>query len=512
MKIFSAKQLGEADKVTTEKENISSLDLMERAGTQIFNWLHQRMKGAQVPIHIFCGIGNNGGDGLVLGRMLIEHGYNVTIYIANFTDKRSKCFLINYDRIKEVSKKWPLLMTSEDDFPEIEPEDIVVDAIFGIGLNRAPEGWLKPLIQHINKNSAFTLSIDIPSGLYPNQPLDDADAVVRANHTLTFQAPKLAFLLPETGKFVPYFEVLDIGLDREFLAKTEPLAQLIAKGEARSFYRQREKYTYKNVYGHSVIVAGSYGKIGAAVLSGRSAFKTGAGLVTLFVPKCGYNIVQTSLPEAMVVTDASETKITHISLGFEPTAIGVGMGIGTEAETVSALKALFKNTKASLVIDADALNCIAENPDLLELLPKNSVLTPHPGELKRLIGEWQNDYEKLDKAKAYSKKHKVVLVIKGSNTVTVYEGKLYINTSGNPGMATAGSGDVLTGIITGLISQKYDPLLASVFGVYLHGSAGNLYAQEQGFEALMAGDITAKLGEAYLDLFRQEENETTQQN
>ena len=212
MKIFSAAQLHQADKVTTQKHGITALDLMERAGTQIFNWLHSRMQGAQVPVHIFSGIGNNGGDGLVVGRMLIEHGYNVHIYIANFTDKRSKCFLINYDRVKEVTKNWPKLMTSEGDFPTIQPEDIIIDALFGIGLNRPPEGWVKELIQYINKQTSFTLSIDIPSGMYANQALEDAEAVVKANHTLAFQAPKLSFFLPETGKFVPYFEVLEIGL------------------------------------------------------------------------------------------------------------------------------------------------------------------------------------------------------------------------------------------------------------------------------------------------------------
>lgn len=505
MKIFSAEQLAEADKVTTEKNDISSLDLMERAGTQIFNWLHQRMQGAQVPVHIFCGIGNNGGDGLVVGRKLKEQGYQVKMYVANFTDKRSKCFLINYDRYKEISKDWPVLMTSEEDFPAINPNDIVIDAIFGIGLNRAPEGWLKPLIQHINKTNAFTLAIDIPSGLYANQPLDDTEAVVHANHTLTFQAPKLSFFLPETGNFVRYFEVLDIGLDRQYLQETEPLAQLIGRNEAPQFYKQREKFSYKNSYGHSLIVAGSYGKIGAAILSAKAAFRIGAGLVSVYVPKCGYEIVQTALPEAMVETDSGDEYITNISTELEPTVIGVGMGMGTRDETISALQEFFNATKSPLVIDADALNCIAKSETLQKAIPPKSILTPHPGELKRLVGEWKDDYDKLEKAKAFSKKHDVVVLIKGSHTITVYGDKLYINTTGNPGMATAGSGDVLTGVITGMVSQGYDPLLAAVFGVYLHGSAGNIAAQENGFEALMAGDIVEKIGQAYLDLFSKDD-------
>ena len=504
MKIFSAAQLHQADKVTTQKHGITALDLMERAGTQIFNWLHSRMQGAQVPVHIFSGIGNNGGDGLVVGRMLIEHGYNVHIYIANFTDKRSKCFLINYDRVKEVTKNWPKLMTSEGDFPTIQPEDIIIDALFGIGLNRPPEGWVKELIQYINKQTSFTLSIDIPSGMYANQALEDAEAVVKANHTLAFQAPKLSFFLPETGKFVPYFEVLEIGLDPEFLQQSEALAQIIAKPEAQQFYKQREKYAHKGDYGHTLIIAGSYGKMGAAVLSAKAAYRTGAGLVSAFVPECGYDIMQTAVPEAMVITDKEDDIITHISFAFEPAAIAVGMGIGTKQDTVVALEKLFKDTTSPLVIDADALNCISENKHLLEVLPKLSVLTPHPGELKGLIGDWKDDYDKLEKTKAFAKKHHVIVVVKGANTTVVIEDRLYINTTGNPGMATGGSGDVLSGMIAGLLSQGYDPLIASVFGVYLHGSAGNLATQDMGFEALLAGDIVSSIGAAFLALFAPE--------
>ncbi len=512
MKIFSAKQLHEADKVTTEKHGITKLDLMERAGTQIFNWLHSRMQGVQVPVHIFCGIGNNGGDGLVLGRMLHEHGYNVQVYVANFTDKRSRCFLANYDRIKEVTKKWPILMTSEEDFPEINPEDIIIDAIFGIGLNRPPEGWVKKLIQYLNSKKSFKLSIDIPSGMYADQALGDAEAVIKASHTLTFQAPKLSFFLPQTGKFIPYFEVLEIGLDPEYLHNTKALAQIIAKPEAQQFYKQREKYAHKGDFGHTLIVAGSYGKIGAAVLATKAAYKTGSGLVTAFVPKCGYTILQSSVPEAMTVTDVEEDLITNIKVDFKPTSIAVGMGIGTNAETVLALDKFFSSTKSPLVLDADALNCISANESLLKKLPELSVLTPHPGELKKLVGSWKNDFEKLEKTKKFAKKHNVIIVLKGANTIVVVENRLYINTTGNPGMATGGSGDVLSGMIAGLLSQGYDPLIASVFGVYLHGSAGNLATQDIGFEALTASDLIENIGPAFLELFAPEPTEQEHKN
>ena len=198
MNIFSTEQLYQADAITIQKQELGPTDLMERAGTQVFNWLHSRMQGAQVPVRIFCGIGNNGGDGLVLARHLIQHGYNVHTYVVNCSDKRSKNFLINYDRVKQVTKKWPTLIRSEADFPEIHRDDVVVDAIFGIGLNRCMEGWVKAMVQHLNSAGAFILAIDMPSGLYPNAPIEDPDAVVKANHTLSFQTPKLSFFMPST--------------------------------------------------------------------------------------------------------------------------------------------------------------------------------------------------------------------------------------------------------------------------------------------------------------------------
>ncbi|GEQ86284.1 bifunctional NAD(P)H-hydrate repair enzyme [Patiriisocius marinistellae] len=505
MKIFSSKQLYEADEVTCNNQNITSVDLMERAGSYIFTWLHQRMQGAQVPVHIFCGIGNNGGDGLVLGRLLIESGYNVKCYIANFTDKRSPCFLTNYSRYKDVTKNWPILMKGAEDFPEIAPQDIIIDALFGIGLNRPPEGWVKDLILHINTQRAFKLSIDIPSGLSAEQAVEDFDAIVKSNHTLTFQAPKLSFFLPETGPYVTFYEAIDIGLDAAYLESQEPLAQLIAKPQAQRFYKQRNKYAHKGNFGHSLIVAGSYGMMGASVLATKATMRIGAGKVTAMVPRSGYSILQSTVPEAMVKTDENEDFITNINYDFEPDAIAVGMGIGNNDETATALKALLKKVLCPIVIDADALNCISKTKTLIKLLPENAILTPHPGELARLVGEWTDDYDKIKKCQEFSATYKVIIIIKGANTITVMGNELYINTTGNPGMATAGSGDVLSGCLSGLLAQGYDPLLASVFGVYLHGSAGNIASQTVGFEAMMASDIINSLGDAFLELFRQEE-------
>jgi len=505
MKIFSKEQIYEGDRITAAKQNITSTDLMERAGIQIFNWLHLRMQGAQVPIHIFCGIGNNGGDGLVIARHLISHGYNVITYVVNCSDKRSKDFLINYDRIKTVTKDWPILLSCNEDFPSINRDDIIVDAVFGIGLNRAADKWVKNLFMHFRKSEAYTLAVDMPSGLYADQVPEDEDGVVWANHTLSFAIPKLVFFLPDTAKYTQQWELIDIGFDQEYIYNTNTDAELIGKYEVLPMYKPREKFAHKGTFGHSLIIGGSYGKIGAVVLASKAALSIGAGLVTSYIPKCGYQVLQSSFPEAMVITDVDENNITKITYDISPTVIGIGVGIGTSKETKLAFEAFLKTNKIPLVVDADGLNILASKKSLLKLLPEYSVLTPHPKELERLIGKWSDDFDKLKKTKTFCKKYKVVVVIKGANTITVFQDKFYVNSTGNPGMATAGSGDVLTGIITGLLAQGYDPLTATLFGVYMHGRSADIALEDYGYQSLIASHIINYLGEAYLDLFKQPE-------
>ena len=507
MKLFSKEQIYEGDKITTERQKISSTELMERAGIQIFNWMHSRMQGAQVPIHVFCGIGNNGGDGLVLARHLITHGYNVITYIVNCSDKRTKDFLINYDRIKNVTKDWPKMLSCKNDFSEIviDEKDIIVDAIFGIGLNRPPNDWVIELFERFRASKAFTLSVDIPSGLYSDKAVENEKAVVNAGYTLSFLSPKLAFFLPETAKFTVQWEALDIGIDRDYLMQTETEVELISKYEVLPLYKPREKFSHKGDFGHVMILGGSYGKIGAVNLASRAALSAGAGLVTAYVPKCGYQSLQTAIPEVMVITDENETHVSNIKFDIEPTVIGVGVGLGTTTETAKAFEAFLKKNKTPLVIDADGLNLLSKKKTLLKLLPEQSILTPHPKELERLIGKWSNDFEKLKKVKAFSKKYNVIVLIKGANSITVYLDKLYINTTGNPGMATAGSGDVLTGIISGLVAQGYESLSATVFGVYLHGKSADIALEDYGYQSLIASHIIETVGDAYIDLFKQPE-------
>jgi len=508
MKILSAKQLYQAHDLTIKNQEISELNLLERAGGQVFNWMHMRMQGSQVKIHIFNGIGNNGGVGLVLARHLLEHGYNVANYVVNYSKKRTEGFLKNYDRVKTL-KQWPVLLTDAEEFPtDISPDDIIVDAIFGIGLNRDPGTLANQLFAHLNKSKAFKLAIDIPSGLYSNKAPDNIEHVLSVNYTLSFQSPKMAFFLPETAVFTEQWEVLDIGLDQEYIQTVEA-TQLISKNEVLPMYQMREKFANKFTYGHSLLVGGSYGKIGAVQLASKAALISGCGLVTAYVPECGYNVLQSSFPEAMVQTSNDVKQLSNISPEGHFTVVGIGMGIGTSIETVAALKSFLKVNKLPLIIDADALNIISDNKELLKILPELTILTPHKKELERLIGKWDNDFEMLKKVKTFSTENNCIIVVKDAITITIYKEEVFVNTSGNPALATAGTGDVLTGIITGLIAQGYEPLNAAKFGVYLHGRTADVAIEEKGYQSFIASDAIDNISKAYLDMFKQPEQSKT---
>ncbi|NQZ45043.1 MAG: NAD(P)H-hydrate dehydratase [Flavobacteriaceae bacterium] len=501
MKIFSANQIYEADKFTIAEQQISSDLLMERAAERIFDWIHRRMQGAQVKIHLFCGIGNNGGDGMALARMLFENGYNFDAYVVNYSDKRSPDFLTNLSRLKE-RKVWPNFLESAASLPEIGVDDIIVDAIFGIGLNRAPDPWVGELITHLNASRAFILSIDIPSGLFMDRVPEHPDRVINANYVLSFQAPKLPFFLPQTGVYLNQWEVLDIGLSPTYLGNTQTDFGLIGRHEVLPLYRPRYKFTHKGTYGHSLIIGGSYGKMGAVQLAANACLNVGSGLVTALVPECGCLPLQTALPEIMVQVDDGDDQLSEIDVDGDFKAVGIGIGMGTEATTLKAFKGFLKKVGAPLVIDADALNLLAQDKSLLEALPEHAILTPHPKEFERLVGAWKDDFEKVAKAAEFSKTHKVVLVLKGAHTLVFANGIGHINTSGNPGMATAGSGDVLTGMITGLLAQGYEALAAAVFGVFLHGLSGDIAATEHGYEALTATRMVDHIGKAYTALLK----------
>jgi hydroxyethylthiazole kinase-like uncharacterized protein yjeF len=499
MEILTAKQIYEVDRATIKNQEITSLDLMERAGTVCFNWIHSRLKGNPIKIHVFCGIGNNGGDGLVIARHLHQHGYNVNCYIVNFSKKRTEGFLKNFDRLKDAGV-WPTMINSENEFPEISPTDVVIDAILGMGITRKVTGFTVDLLKYINSVKAYTLSIDIPSGLFADKSFSKECTILEASHTLTFQRPKIAFLLPENEPYIYTWEAINVGFDENYIAEMEVNSFTIEKEGILPIYKPRTKYSHKGIYGHSLIIGGSYGKIGSVTLASKAALTSGSGLVTSYIPKCGYDIVQTAIPEVMVEVDA-EKELEFFNFKSSPTVIGVGVGIGTSEKTKKGFEKFLKSNKLPLVVDADAINIISENKDLLKLLPEDSVLTPHPLEFERLVGKWKNDHDKLKKLKAFTIENKVIVVLKGAHTVISQQGQLYFNTSGNPALATAGSGDVLTGIVTGLIAQSYLPMQASIMGVYLHGKTSNLAMKDMSVESFTASTIIEYLGKAFMSLF-----------
>lgn len=512
MKIYSRKQIYEAHKITQNKEGIPSMNLMERAGGYVYEWVHQRLQGGGVPIKVFCGIGRNGGEGMVLARYLTENNYNVTVYLVNYNDKRVPDFLEAYKRFKAATSNWPIVLTEESDAVELGPQDIIVDAIFGIGLNRAPQDWLKQLFTTINNSKAYILSVDIPSGMYMDQSPQEGDVIITPRFTLSFQSPKLPFFLSMTGAQAGMWDVLDIGLDPEFLAKETTDIELIGKQEIIQMYKPRGEYSHKGLFGHSLIIGGSYGKMGAVVLASKAAMRAGSGLVTAYVPQFGVPIMQTAVPEVMAETDNFNGKVfEEIDFQAKVNAIGIGPGMGTDAKTVAAFEKFLKAQKKPIVIDADAINILGAHPHLLANVPSLSILTPHLGELYGLIGEWKDDFDRLEKTAQFAKQHDIILVIKGANTITTYDMKLYINNSGNPGLATAGTGDVLTGVITGLLAQGYHPMEACLMGIYFHGTAADIAINQYGIESLIASDVVQFLGRAFMDLFAKPEQPKQEQ-
>ena len=499
MKVLSVEQIREADKYTIENEPIESIDLMERAARKAFEWLYRRTP-REKTIKIFCGMGNNGGDGLAVARMLNEQEMVPQVFMVRHSDRMSHDCEVNYYRLVNETKVPMFDILGEDDFPNVGPDDVVVDAIFGSGLNRPPQGMTADLIAYLNQSRAIRMAIDVPSGLFADQP-SALGFIFKADYTLSFQFPKLAFLFPENDPYVGRFEILDIGLHPRYVEEVETRNLLTVKAMVKPILHSRTKYSHKGTYGHALLIAGSEGKTGAALLGAKACLRTGVGLLSVHLPKMAQLPLQTAIPEAMVDGDESETCFTMFKDLDAYSAVGVGPGLGKADETQRALKRLIQEVQVPLVMDADALNILSENPTWLAFLPAKTILTPHPKEFERLVGKTTTSFERLERQRELSMKHNIIIVLKGAHTsITMPNGTCFFNTTGNPGMATAGSGDVLTGIILSLLAQRYSPEEAAVLGVYLHGLAGDLAAEEIGQEALIAGDIVEHLGKAFFSL------------
>jgi NAD(P)H-hydrate epimerase len=499
MKILDVNKIREADQYTIQNEPIASIDLMERAGKNCVKWIKKRLHDKQT-VYVFSGPGNNGGDGLVIARHLAEKSYDVRVILVLFTDKFSDDFQINLRRIEAMKKVPVIKLKDARDLPPIPGGSLIVDSIFGSGLNRPVSGLAADVIDYINKAAeSVVVSIDIPSGLFADTLSDPKKgAIVRADYTLSLQLPKYSYMFAEHELFVGELHIIPIGLHEEFLQNVTAKALLMDKYEVRPLLKKRYRFSHKGTYGHGLLIAGSYGKAGAAILAAQGALRSGIGLLTTHIPSKAVNPLQTAVPESMLSIDEHESCFANIPDLDRFNAIGVGPGLGMDKLSHTALKLLIQTANVPLVLDADALNILSENKTWLSFLPPGSILTPHPKEFERLAGKSSNSMERVSKQIEFAVKNQVFVVLKGAYTSIVSPtGKLFFNGSGNPGMATAGSGDVLTGIILGLLAQNYPPLEAALLGVFLHGYAGDLAAKKIGQEALVSGDIVRYLGKAY---------------
>lgn len=500
MKIFSAVQIRKWDAWTIENEPVTSIELMNRAARAFTDWFVNRYPDTTRPILVLAGTGNNGGDGLAIARMLDMAQYRAKVVVCDFGTRHSADFdaqwkmLSGFALEKHVCTSMAEFSQQADAFPG--DNAVLVDALFGSGLNRAPEGEWLALIRWINASGREVVSVDVPSGLFCDRH-SAPDSVVRASRVFSFEIPKRAFFFPENESFTGDWACDAIGLHPVYEQQEPTDFYYFTHREAGQIREKRTKFSHKGTYGHALMIAGSWGKMGAAVLAARACLRSGAGLLTVHAPRCGNTVLQSAAPEAMYSADLQARYWSSLPDLTPFSAIGVGPGIGKEPATARVLLQLLQAARMPVVLDADALNLISEHPVFLDFIPENSILTPHPKEFERLFGKSDNDFDRNDRQREMAVKYKVVIVLKGAHTATALpDGSCWFNSTGNPGMAKGGSGDVLTGLITGLLARGYTPGNAAVYGVFLHGLAGDRAAAHYGQEAMKAGDVVDCLGEA----------------
>ncbi len=494
MKVFSSDQIRTIDQYTIDNEPIASIDLMERAAVAFVHWFVSKFSTNRTVI-IFVGPGNNGGDGLAVGRLLYQLEYQVKIILSDEKKSRSKDCTINLALIKERTHIPILDWNQWKESVCLDEDHIIIDALFGTGLNRPIEGLYGEVIQYVNQQPCTKVAIDIPSGLMAENM--NVGAKVAANYTFSFEFPKLAFFLPQNNLYIGAWDFLSIDLDEKIIQALPSNNHYISSSFIKGLYRIRSKFDHKGVFGHSLLINGSKGKMGAALLCAKACLRSGAGLLTCFIPKGNNDLFHNYLPEAMVIEDEEVDCLRNLPTLEKYKVVGIGCGIGMELKTTHLLKDLLFTKTQNLVLDADALNIIAQN-NWLDLIPTEAILSPHPKEFERLFGKTNNDYERLELLRTKAKNLSIYIILKGAHTaVACPDGNIYFNSTGNPGMGTAGSGDVLTGVIVGLLSAGYSSFEASVLGVYIHGLAGDFAALQWGEEALNASDIISNLGNAF---------------
>lgn len=494
MKIFSPRQIRLIEEATFNHPThpVSYLALMEDAGTA-FSELFLKDYSFAEKVTIFCGTGNNGGDGLVVARLLSLEGVDVTVVLVEIGEPTDG-YLENLKRLPSHGKVEQLTIQEGDDLVPIfqnlsqsDHDHIIIDALFGIGINRPITGYWADLIEEINAQQLDIVALDIPSGLFITEPSEGV--IIKATTTYTFNNPKLCFFFPENEEYIGEWDYADLPLDEDAIASTPSNIHVISY-ENLPVIPTRPTFSHKGTFGNALIVAGQYGMAGAALLATKAALRSGTGKVTVLTPSCNQTILQLGAPEAVLLPTTADRYLASMSIftGIY-SAIGIGPGLGKHADTVKLLRKLCKSN-ASFVLDADAINILSENPDILESLPKNSILTPHPKEFERLVGPWRNGFERIELQKAFSRAHGIFIVYKNAHTcITLPSGKVFFNITGNPGMAKGGTGDILLGYLTGLLARGLSPTDACLVAVYLHGLAGDAAAEEKGMESMKAGDL-----------------------
>jgi NAD(P)H-hydrate epimerase len=503
MKIPTVEQIRFCDSYTIENEPILSIDLMERAAETCVSKLKE-MFSPYVSIAVFCGMGNNGGDGLAITRLLLDSKYLCNACFVQHGENYSTDCKENLERLQ---KKYPdniHIIKNIEDIPILSDYNVIVDALFGSGLSKIIDSeLLTQIIGKINASSAFVFAVDMPSGLFADNHTPIKSTVIEADFTLSFQFPKHSFLFSENYNYVGEWTIADIGLHLDSIRQIQSNNNLITNDLVQKLIRKRGKFAHKGNFGHGLLIAGSKGMMGAAVLAAKSCLRSGIGLLTVHIPALGYNIMQTAVNEAMCICDAEENYFSGVEFKSlsKYNTIAIGSGLGKSKASADGLKKLIADFGGSIVFDADAINLLSENKTWLEFIPQNCIFTPHLKEFERLTHPAENSFERLKIQKEFSVRHHCTVVLKGTHTcISSPQGDVYFNTTGNPGMATAGSGDVLTGIILSFLAQGYTANQAAVLGVYLHGKSADIALKQQSMESLIASDIIENLGKAFYSI------------
>lgn len=498
MKILSSNQLKELDKYTMEQEPIASIDLMERAAQALTEAIIRRWDTSH-PIVVFAGPGNNGGDALAVARMLSQKSYHVEVFLFNTKGRLSEECQTNLHRLKTCGSIYFTEISTQFDPPILTENHVVIDGLFGTGLNKPLNGGFAAVVKYINASKATVVAIDIPSGLMgEDNTYNIRPHIVRADVTLCIQLPKLSFFFPENEEIVGEWELLDIGLKQSYIQAAESPYSILEEEQIRSLIKPRKRFAHKGSFGHGLLIAGSYGMAGASILSAKACLRSGIGLLTVHVPIYNHDLLQTTVPEAIVQTDIHERYFAEPVDLSKYKALAIGPGLGQEEDTALAMMEQIQASNIPVVLDADAINILSSHRNWLSRLPKQSILTPHLGELERLTGKCMDTYERLTKVKELAAYLHSYIIVKGAWTnIVTPDGRCFLNPTGNPGMATAGSGDVLTGILLALLAQGYSQEEACQLGVYVHGLAGDLAAETMSQIAMTSGDIIAALPQAW---------------